>query len=416
MTLFAPPTLTTLHYRIVTPMFLGGENQQADDKQFRNASFKGALRFWWRALNWGRALQDAGLQPTAALKLLHQREGDLFGLASDGKNSRQSQVQIHSELQGVALRQPGMALQAVGYLLGQGLFHFRDGVTRQYLEGGELTIRLSFKPGMAEADIQSVEQAAIALGLFGGLGSRARKGLGSLALHQLERPGQPMREFTTVESIAAFIQALDFSAPAGAPLSAFTRATRIDMSATADKALDVLTEIGDELQLYRGYGSKNPKTDQHEVKGHKALQIFEDDHHDVLAAIQRGRLQQLPKRAVFGLPHNYFFSSRSKGDDNSLDLTAQNPESVGQETDGRRASPLLVHIHPLKDGQFIAIQTLLPEVFLPQGVGLSAKVGVPKRKKRPVPAPRETTVDYAVITRYLDGCASKKTLKAPHHG
>ena len=41
---FTPPTQTTLHYRIVTPMFLGGENQQADATQFRNASFKGALQ------------------------------------------------------------------------------------------------------------------------------------------------------------------------------------------------------------------------------------------------------------------------------------------------------------------------------------------------------------------------------------
>ena len=171
MTLFAPPTQTTLHYRIVTPMFLGGENQEADAMQFRNASFKGALRFWWRALNWGRCLQ-AEPQPMAALKELHKREGDLFGLASDGKNSRQSQVQIHSDLQGAALKQPGMTLKGVSYLLGQGLFHYEKGVTRQYLEGGNLTIRLNFKPGMAEADIQSVEQAAIALGLFGGLGIR----------------------------------------------------------------------------------------------------------------------------------------------------------------------------------------------------------------------------------------------------
>ena len=49
---------------------------------------------------------------------------------------------------------------------------------------------------------------AIALGLFGGLGSRARKGLGSLALQKIERPGQPIREFTSIESIAAFIQTL----------------------------------------------------------------------------------------------------------------------------------------------------------------------------------------------------------------
>ena len=372
MTLFAPPSQTTLHYRIVTPMFLGGENQQADATQFRNASFKGALRFWWRALNWGRALKDAGQQPTAALQLLHQREGDLFGLASDGKNSRQSRVQIHSVLQGAVLRQPGMALQAVGYLLGQGLFHFRDGVTREYLEGGNLTIRLSFKPGMAEADIQSVEQAAIALGLLGGLGSRARKGLGSLALLKLERQGQPVREFTTIESIGAFIQALDFSAPGNdAPLSAFTRATRIDVSATAGKALDSLAAIGNELQLYRGYGRHNPRTNQHEVNGQKALQKFKDDHHNVLAATQGTRLQQLPERAVFGLPHNYFFSSTG----GKLDITA--------EDEGRRASPLLVHIHPLQDGQFIALQTLLPGVFLPDGMKVEARAKASTQSQKP---------------------------------
>ena len=213
------------------------EAQQADPTQFRNASFKGALHFWWRALNWGRALKQAGGEQGAALRYLHTLEGDLFGLASDGKNSKQSRVQIQTDLQGTTLKQPGMALQSVGYLLGQGLFRFGHGVLRQYLEGGELAVRFNFKPGTLEADIESVEQAAIALGLFGGLGSRARKGLGSLALQKIERPGQPIREFTSIESIAAFIQTLDFSAPADAPLSAFTQATRIDMSATAGKAL-----------------------------------------------------------------------------------------------------------------------------------------------------------------------------------
>jgi CRISPR-associated protein Cmr1 len=397
MTLFAPPTQTTLHYRIVTPMFLGGEHQQADATQFRNASFKGALRFWWRALNWGQAFREATQQTDAALQALHRREGGLFGLASDSKESRQSQVQIHSDLQGATLKQPGMALQTVSYLLGQGLFHFRDGVTRQYLEGGELTIRLSFKPGMAEADIQSVDQAAIALGLLGGLGSRARKGLGSLALQTLERKGQPVREFSTTESIAAFINTLDFSAPGDAPLSAFTQATRIDVSATAAKALEALKAIGDELQLYRGYGRYNLKTKQHEVNGVKARQRFSEDHDKVLAATQGTRLQQLPNRAVFGLPHNYVFSSPVS----KLNITT--------EDEGRRASPLLVHIHPLQDGKFVAIQTLLPGIFLPDGMKIEAK----GKSKYAIP---ECKVDYAHITRYLEGFANKRTLKAPHHG
>lgn len=391
MMLFSTPTQTTLHYRIVTPMFLGGEAQQADPTQFRNASFKGALRFWWRALNWGRALKQAGGEQGAALRYLHTLEGDLFGLASDGKNSKQSRMQIQTDLQGATLKQPGMALQSVGYLLGQGLFRFGQGVLRQYLEGGELAVRLNFKPGTPAADIESVEQAAIALGLFGGLGSRARKGLGSLALQKIERPGQPMREFTSVESIAAFVQTLDCSAPADAPLSAFTQATRIDLSATAGKALDALATMGNELQMYRSFGQNG------KVNGLPARRNFVADHDNVLKATQGARLQQLPKRAVFGLPHNYFFSSTKA----KLDITA--------EDEGRRASPLLVHIHPLQDGSFVAIQTLLSGAFLPPGM----KVETKGKSKTAIP---DTTVDYAVITRYLDGFAHKKTLKAPHHG
>lgn len=404
MTLFAPPSQTTLHYRIVTPMFLGGENQQADATQFRNASFKGALRFWWRALNWGRCLQ-AEPQPMAALKELHKREGDLFGLASDGKDSRQSRVQIHSDLQGARIQKSDAVPAGIGYLMGQGLKE------RTYLEGGDLTIRLSFKPDTSEAAIDSIEQAAIALGLLGGLGSRARKGLGSLALHKLDRPGQPVREFDTVERIADFIQKLDFSAPADAPLSAFTQNTRIDVSETAGRALDALAAIGNELQMYRGYGRLNPRTNQHEVNGQKALKNFKNDHDNVRATIvDKKPLQKLPDRAVFGLPHNYRFSSIEQGP-KDLNLTAKTPLPTEKDSDGRRASPLLVHIHPLQDGKFIAIQTLLPEIFLPQGIGLSVKVG-----GRAAHAPQNTTVDYAVITRYLDGFANKKTLKAPHHG
>jgi len=397
MTLFAIPNQTTLHYRIVTPMFLGGESHQADAQQFRNASFKGALRFWWRALNWGKAFNDAGQEPPAALQALHQREGALFGLASDGKDSWQSQVRIRSELKGATFKQrgnPDVPLKSVGYLLGQGLIDSKKAVTRDYIEGGELTICLSFKLGMSDADIESVEQAAIALGLLSGLGSRSRKGLGSLALQKIERLGQPVREFTTIESIEAFIGSLDYSAPAEkAPFSAISQSTRIDVSATARNALYTLKSINDEQQLYRSFGK------DFKVNGQAARRNFVADHDNVLAATKGEPLQKLPRRAVFGLPHNYFFSS-TKGN-NSINITT--------EDEGRRASPLLVHIHQLQNGDFVAIQTLLQGVFLPDGMKVEAK----SNGKQTIP---DTTVDYSVIILYLDGFANKKILKAQQHG
>src|SRR5690554_4739803 len=119
---FIQPTVITAEYKLSTPMFLGDAFQEADATVLRNASIKGALRFWWRALNWGRLLASHGGDQAAALKALHQREGELFGRASDNKNSAQSLVQISSELEGSTLVASGAQPQNLIYLLGQGLY------------------------------------------------------------------------------------------------------------------------------------------------------------------------------------------------------------------------------------------------------------------------------------------------------
>ena len=381
------PTELVAHYKIITPMFLGGEDQRTDQTQFRNASFKGALRFWWRALNWGAALKDAKNQEASALSLLHEREGNIFGLASDGENSKQSCVKINSELRGAIVGRATLPNHT--YLLGMGLYNYKDGMLRDYLQGGNLTIRLIFKPKTKEEDIASVQQAAIALGLFGGLGSRSRKGFGSLALQKMEIAGNKELRFTTEESIQNFVKSLDFSAPAEAPFSALTRATRIDISTNKNSAMDALAAINAELQLYRSFGQNG------KVGGTPARRNFVSDHDNVLAATLSTPLQALPKRAVFGLPHNYFFSS-SKA---KLDINVEN--------EARRASPLLVHIHHLEDEKFIAIQTLLQSQFLPVAIGVETKKDRASPKKI-----TNTSVDYGVISRYMDGFNNKKTLKA----
>ncbi|MGH8498283.1 MAG: type III-B CRISPR module RAMP protein Cmr1, partial [Methylococcales bacterium] len=68
----------TATYRIVTPMFIGNADQTTDDR-IRPPSVKGALRFWWRALNWGR-FRSADAD---ALRELHKEEARLFGIAAD---------------------------------------------------------------------------------------------------------------------------------------------------------------------------------------------------------------------------------------------------------------------------------------------------------------------------------------------
>lgn len=46
----------TATFEIVTPMFLGDADQKATS--IRPTAIKGALRFWWRALNGNMSLTD----------------------------------------------------------------------------------------------------------------------------------------------------------------------------------------------------------------------------------------------------------------------------------------------------------------------------------------------------------------------
>ena len=65
-------------YRVVTPMFCGGA--EPDKRaELRPSSFKGVLRFWWRALAWSRLGGDLGQ--------IKQQEDALFGSADGGRSS-----------------------------------------------------------------------------------------------------------------------------------------------------------------------------------------------------------------------------------------------------------------------------------------------------------------------------------------
>lgn len=402
---FIQPVEITAEYKITTPMFLGGAfpTEGIDAQQFRNASLKGALRFWWRALNWGRVLKANHGDEAAALKALHQREGELFGRASDGNDSVQSRVQLSSTLQGCRQQPAGPGLASLGYLLGIGLY--RQKVLRPYLSDGTLQVTARFKPGSATADLESVKEALIALGLFGGLGSRARKGLGSLAIQHIAAKADAPYQFSSLQQVEHFIAGLDFSAPAHAPLTAFTCASRIDLSMQGTNPEKLLADIGKEQQLYRSFGRNGQVQSVGQdgrIKGEPARQNFAEDHDIAHAAAsctgQAIDIKGLPQRAVFGLPHNYHFSSLTNGDLN-----------IAPAGEGRRSSPLLIHIHQLPNGESLAIQTLMPASFLPEKTEIEVKN--PKRRHLREKYLVDYSVNYQVIHDYLDGFKQRKVLR-----
>lgn len=375
-------------YRIVTPMFIGDAEQKATS--LRPPSIKGALRFWWRALNWGRCLHEAGNDVNVAIEHLHEEEKRLFGLAAVTKDDQQVGGQgcfllrVSQEIEKTPIPN---AQQGHTYLLGQGLYHFRNGYSRSALAAGKFTVSLAFRPNTTEPDRKTLTDALQMLGLLGGLGSRSRKGLGSIALQSLKVDETAVPVPTNLAELReALCRLVDTQALTPPPYSAFCRNSRISLITGTGDGWKLLGDIGSELQLYRSFG-QNEK-----VGSVSAEKNFADDHDLALAAI-KSIVDRHPRRIIFGLPHNYFFSStKAKVDIGPVHLEKDVWTNTGRN---RRASPLLIHIHQFPDNTCAGVFTLLPAQFLPIGERIEIK-------GKDATSRVEPNVDWKVIRDFLD--------------
>ena len=378
------------HYEIVTPMFIGGGETQ-EPPELRPPSIKGALRFWWRALQWGACLQAENNNTSDALKLLHEREAALFGAAAKDDKYGQGKLQLRLKLE-KSLKEAQLTKLSSGqtYLLGQGLYHFRNGLLKKALDANQnFTIRLKLAD---DVEPEAVLNTLLLWGLLGGLGSRSRKGWGSVAIRSLKYTGKSGIEIPVIPaSLEAYKETvkklLSNKATALPPFTAFSDKTRIDLSKTGTNALSLLGDIGLEMQMYRSYGKDG------KVAGKDAERNFKDDHDMVLKFAGGEKITTHPKRVMFGLPHNYFFSNGAKVDVHALD-------SNGSEH--RRSSPIFIHVHKFASGDCIAVQSLLKADFLPA----TDKIQLKGKKELNLAC----SVDWNVITQYLDRFTTKETI------
>jgi len=148
----------TFKCEVITPMFLAG----ADGKtpEFRAPSIKGAMRFWWRAMNGHLSLKE-----------LKKRESKIFG--GSGENEGKSKVFI----------------KILGYPQESDNYKYRPlphSETKKFTfpaikpgEKFELEIRL-------RENIQfSIKNLIILTSILGGLGKRARRGFGSFGIKSI---------------------------------------------------------------------------------------------------------------------------------------------------------------------------------------------------------------------------------------
>ncbi len=341
-------------YRVVTPMFCGGSDPERG-AELRLASFKGVLRFWWRALAWSRCAGD--------LRKIREQEDKLFGNASEGQSRVLMRLaRTYQELKDC---EPGSVLkvsrgnqQTVGAgarYLGYGVME-AFGSQKRNTEAGQLTrgcLRAPFEftvqlrcRDLSEMDLALLREALVALGTLGGMGAKSRKGYGSLVLKSLIASNDACWSVPkSMDGLKAAIRHLrcDRKTEGSPGYTAFSSGTRHILLSGGDKnplPLQLLDRVGREMVRYRSWG-RNGKL----LGEIKAERRFKEDHN----LMKGGRPTKHPCRIAFGLPHN----SREV--------------KVGPFASGidRRASPLFIHIHEC-GGMPIAVVSFLPSQFLPQ--------------------------------------------------
>lgn len=332
-------TTFTATYRIVTPMFCGGAGQKAE---LRLSSFKGALRFWWRSLQWGKVKDE---------EELWQKEAELFGVSDQAVGQSKVRMRLVStEPKPLPLCPNKLSDKLKGaHYLGYGVMNIKGEFTqgREAIDGGCFTVELRCGPNLDPSVLDEVQKSLVLLGTVGGLGSKSRKGYGSLTLAELKK-GSAALELSHEPTLR--LSQIVAALPDGKPdWSAWSTKSRVVTVAGARDPLRLLDSIGKELVHYRSWGREG------KVWGQDREENFKEDHD--LSKSLAVKIAH-PKRVAFGLPHNY-----GKGTTNEV-----KPSSLD-----RRASPLFIHIHQVSAGTPpVGVLTFLPSLFLPDGEQLKS--------------------------------------------
>ncbi|MDY0092888.1 MAG: type III-B CRISPR module RAMP protein Cmr1 [Candidatus Vecturithrix sp.] len=174
----------TFELTTVTPVFMAGED--GTSFELRPPSFKGLLRFWWRAAHWGQSQENLSIED------IQQAEGDIFGTAaSDGRKSNFSIRISPTEFQGcktplpyhkiLGQRQGKTFPPNILDYLAHGTYDFKTKTFhREYLKQGE-QFTLKFKPS-SDKVAKDIITSVYFLVVFGGIGAKSRNGFGSLAV------------------------------------------------------------------------------------------------------------------------------------------------------------------------------------------------------------------------------------------
>ncbi len=192
----------TFECETITPMFCYGADQTTPE--IRAASIKGAMRFWWRALH-----------PDLDIDELRKKETEIFGGAGDGDAKRSSfTVRVlyekrediivstlwteipHFVPSGKTYNKPNNGYEGLQYLFYSLVMPKND---KPYIKTGtSFNVLINCENKKHIGDI--IESFKV-LSLFGGLGSRTRRGAGNFTIKSVTVSENKELEEKIVEQI-----------------------------------------------------------------------------------------------------------------------------------------------------------------------------------------------------------------------
>jgi len=367
-------------FRIVTPMFLGGAEPNKC-AELRTQSIKGALRFWYRAI-------DSNYR---------ENEQIIFGSADKGQSSllltldkyingsqkwKKKRYKLFNVVEKTENQKEHSSKEDDTWTLNGNIYlgfslHMGENERKAIPPGKEFTIKLLNRPNKALGITQQrgVISSIWLLGHIGGLGSRSRRGFGSIALQSWNVPDSWLdkNELPTIadgaEDVNEWIK--NFSEGLEKIKSWFSNKPTVDH-----------TVLGSNTEFYLfkyGYNKKTEQKDDNktyqyepwevamDVAG-KAMQRFrqrwnlKDENSDYFRVKQHLLAKEkyeknkdfkglksaylegvAPQRAAFGLPLTFRYDSLKE-------VSTSNTPSItfhGTKHD-RNASPLFIRIVDIK--------------------------------------------------------------------
>ena len=340
-----------LRFRVETPCFCGGA-EAATEPCIRAASLRGALRFWLRALS-----------------AHHFRAADY---ALFGSCNLSSSVTLTVDTHRFNAEPSGRFPPEIAYLA--------YGLTRrkQIPCGSEIKVSVSFSKGADERIKRLFFLSVCGLVVFGGVGARTRRGFGTLSLTAFE----PQDESSEVLSW------INAGAEGMAEVAERVIQESAELASGFGEPENVLPPVsfasdGAEVYISRqNYGSAEAAHRRlgalmRAFRDYRTSRLARRDHDLIYQFATCGKIDNVPLRTIFGMPHHYFLRNLQNGVTMSVTLT---PGATARGIT-RRASPVLLSVVPTNNGATIAV-ILMRGTFLPRGVPIL--VECQRRRQRKV--------------------------------